>query len=90
MPKEQREICLVGKNSSYEEARLGSEVTHFRNDDKQVTVGDITDTLAIMITKKGKYRLTKHKSLNIYQGTCKGIKTQFIPKKIVAKILYWA
>ena len=43
----------------------------------------------VLQTPKGEYRLVKHPSLNIFQGTCAGIKVQVSIKKMVGAIQAW-
>ena len=94
MSKEQKIIKLTGKHSDGGKAKYANKVSYFHGQfnksEHQVTVFNITDKYATVATVKGQYTLTKHDTLNIYQGECNGIKVHFTKKKIVAQLIYWA
>jgi hypothetical protein len=44
----------------------------------------------VLTTPKGKYVLLKHPSCNYWHVEANGVKIHFRPKKVVAKLDYWA
>lgn len=65
-------------------------VKSFKSGDGQFIVRSLGPNYVTFQTPTGTYPLKKHKSLNLYHGDCSGVKTHFIPKKVVAQlIIYW-
>lgn len=47
------------------------------------------DSAITLITKRDRYELPKHPTLNIYCGECNGTKVHVSLKKLVGKLIYW-
>lgn len=86
--KQQHTVKLVGITKDNEPARIGSEVDHFKAEG--MLIGDITDKSCVLLRPNSEYLLVKHPTLNYYHGTCSGVKIHFMPKKIVATLIYWS
>ena len=93
MAKEQHAVKMSGYLRDGLTAAKTSDaalVKSFRSGDDKLIVRSIGPNYVTFQTPEGVYPLKKHESLNLYQGECKGVKTHFCPKKIVAQLIYWA
>jgi len=65
------------------------EADRFEALDGSFTVSTDLGDKVIVIGKKGSYPLHKHKSQNIYSGTCNGFKVHVTLKKMVGTLRTW-
>lgn len=82
-------ITIAGVNALNEPVKLAADVHRFTDEKNRVSVTIIDATSVKLVTAKGVHTLTKHPTLNIYQGVCAGHKTHIILKKIVGQLIYW-
>jgi len=80
---------LIGIDAFNNHARISADVVAFtgHNEYFRITcpaMGELT-----LITPKGSYPLKRHTQLNIFQGTCDGVKVHVSLKKIVGELRYW-
>ena len=85
---EQHNFDLIGYRANHTPTLLGKEVFCFATLDKKMVVSRRDEDL-VLVTKKGRYTLKKHASLNLYQGQCDGIKVHVSLKKIIGKLVAW-
>lgn len=78
-------ILPSGKQAKTHQA---NQVCAFTNDKRTVTVVR-HDGIYLMNTKKNTYNLSEHLTHNYYHCTANGIKVHFMPKKVVATLIYW-
>ena len=89
--KIQRIVQLTGLTVEGEPAKThqADQVVGFGNKNFQVCPDSNGDYR--LRTAARLYVLSPHATIkNLYTGTCNGIKVHFCPKKIVAKLIYWA
>jgi len=82
-------IQLAGVNALGEAIQLSKDVVRFTDDKSQISVSIVDQATVRLVTTKGSYVLTKHPTLNIYQGTLAGHKCQITLKKVVGTLTYW-
>lgn len=84
--KQKHSLALEGKNKNSEVPILNFKAV---NDKVLVTIYK-DEGKALLQTAKGKYRLLKHDTLNIYQGVINDIKVHITHKAWVGQLIYWA
>lgn len=93
----EHKVKLTGRvrNGTIAKTHQANDVVGFSDADGKVKVWPIPEDMLtsgdfFLRTKKGKYILKKHDSLNIFQGVANGYKIRFTCKKVVATLSYWA
>ena len=75
-------------NGDIAKTHQADKVCAFTNEKRTVTLVK-HDGIYLMNTRKNTYNLSKHLSQNYYHCTANNIKVHFIPKKVVAQLIYW-
>ena len=83
-----KRIAIVGVNSLNEPVKLSKDVRSFTDAKQYFKVTLNADSITIT-TPKGVYNLSKHPTLNIYNGVCSGHKVNVSIKKIAGEIRFW-
>lgn len=89
--KKQNIVKLTGMTKENKPATIqqADQVIYF-SDGKHIRVERMTQFTAVLDTKKGRYQLVKHDTLNIFKGVCNGVKVHFTKKKVTGKLIYWS
>jgi len=88
--KQEYRVKLFGTVPGGKRAKThqANQVDSFTNDKGTVTIVK-QDEIYLMNTKRNTYNLSKHTLHNYYHCTANNIKVHFMPKKIVAELIYW-
>ena len=80
---------LAGINQLGVAQKLGKDVISFVNREGDFSI-TVTDSSYIQLsTKKGVYNLSKHPTLNYYNGECNGHKVQVHLKATAGWLKFW-
>ena len=84
-----RKFRLHGVNVLGENVKLSADVVEFTDDSHYFSIKIESPTTIRLVTPKGSYQLEKNSTVNIYQATIAGHKTQVSLQKVVGWIGYW-
>ena len=84
-----RKFRLQGVNALGESVKLSADVVSFTDDNRYFSIKIESPTTIRLVTPKGSYPMKKNPSLNIYQATIAGHKTQVSLQKVIGWIGYW-
>ena len=88
--KKERSIKLFGITENGEIAKTSdsNNVKLFTDDNGTFSI-KMQPNAVVITTKKGKYEIEKHATINAYIGVCNNIKVRITLKKIVGTITFW-
>ena len=84
-----RTFNLSGINQLGTSVKLGKDVISFTDGNKHFSIVIMSDSHIQLTTAKGSYNLTKHPTLNYYNGICNNRKVQVHLKAISGWLKFW-